>query len=99
MCVYVHVQVEQWLKMIINLQLKMTEEKHGEIRLPRAVYLCRKYEFSQNEADVVLLTVTMQAGFEQGDKYCSSDNKYDVVSLCSFLDLPLHEVLDFLDQD
>ena len=47
----------------------------------------------------MLLTVAMQAGFdhEQGDKYCSSDNKYDVVYLCEFLDLPLHEVLDFLD--
>ena len=77
----------------------MTEEKHGEIRLPRAVRLCRKYEFSQNETDMILLTVAMQAGFEQEDGYCCSDNEYNALSLCSFLDLPLHEVLDFLDQD
>lgn len=31
--------------------------------------------------------------------YCCSDNEYDALSLCSFFDLPLHEVLHFLDQD
>ena len=77
----------------------MTEEKHGEIRLPRAVCLCRKYQFSQNETEITLLTVAMQAGFEQEDGYCCSNNEHDAVSVCSFLDIPLHGILNFLDQE
>lgn len=74
----------------------MTEEKHGEIRLPRAVRLCRKYKFSTNETEITLFILTMQAGIEGEKRYGYFG--IDPVSLCSFLDVPLQEVLDFLDQ-
>ena len=75
----------------------MTEEKHGEIRLPRVVRLCRKYKFSPKETEITLFTLTMQAGIEREDRY--GGYGIDPISLCSFLDVPLQEVLDFLDQD
>ena len=79
------------------MRLKLTEEKHGEIRLPRAVRLCRKYDFSANEMEITLFTLTMQAGIEREDRF--GGYGIDPISLCSFLDIPLQEVLDFLDQD
>ena len=85
------------MKKIIKLRLKLTEEKHGEIRLPRVVRLCRKYNFSADETEITLYTLTMQAGIEREDRY--GGYGIDPVSLCSFLDVPLQEVLDFLDQD
>jgi len=39
----------------------------------------------------------MQAGIEREDRY--GGYGIDPISLCSFLDIPLQEVLDFLDQD
>ena len=84
------------MKKIIKLRLKLTEEKHGEIRLPRVVRLCRKYNFSANETEITLYTLTMQAEFEQGDRY---RYRIDPITLFWFLDMPLQEILDFLDQD
>jgi len=81
----------------MDLRLKATEEKHGEVRLPRVVRLCRKFNFSKNETEITLFTLTMQAGIEREDRY--GGYGIDPISLCSFLDVPLQEVLDFLDQE
>ena len=85
------------MKKIINLRLKLTEEKHGEIRLPRVVRLCRKYNFSANETEIIMFTLTMQAGIEREDRF--GGYGIDPISLCSFLDVPLQEIINFLDQD
>lgn len=90
-------QVEQRLKKIINMRLKMTEEKHGDIRLPRVMRLCNKYKFTANETEITLFTLTMQAGIEREGRYGGFG--IDPISLCSFLDIPLQEILDFLDQE
>ncbi|XP_065889621.1 uncharacterized protein [Dysidea avara] len=90
-------EVEERLKKIINLRLKNTEDKHGEVRLPRVVRLCRKFNFSKNETEITLFTLTMQAGIERETRY--GGYGIDPISLCSFLDIPLQEVLDFLDQE
>ena len=79
------------------MRLKLTEEKNGEIRLPRAIRLCRKHKFSARETEITLFTLTMQSGIEREDRYGGFG--IDPISLCSFLDIPLQEVLDFLDQD
>lgn len=75
----------------------MTEEKNGEVRLPRAVRLCRKYKFSANETEIMLFTLTTQAGIEREDRY--GGYGIDPISLCSFLDIPLQQILDFLDPE
>ena len=79
------------------MRLKITEEKHGEIRLPRVVRLCHKYKFSQNETEITLFTFMVEADIERVDR--RSRHKIDPISVCSFLDIPLQDVLDFLDQD
>ena len=45
----------------------------------------------------MLFALTVQTGTEGEDRY--SGHGIGPIALCSFLDIPLHEVLDFLDQD
>ena len=65
--------------------------------------LCRKFNFSKNETEITWFTFTTQAGIGKEDRYggYGIDGGYrtDPISLCSFLDIPLQEVLDFLDPD
>jgi len=77
--------------------LKATEEKHGEIRLPRVVRLCRKFNLSQNETEVLLFVLARQAGIEREDNTFGIG--IDPISLSLFLEITLREVLEFLDQD
>ena len=75
--------------------MKATEEKHGEIRLPRVVRLCRKFNLSQNETELLLFVLASQVDIEQENFGIG----IDPISLSLFLEITLREVLEFLDQD
>lgn len=79
------------------LRLKVTEEKHGEVRLPRVVRLCRKFNFSETETELFMFVLARQAGIEREENTFGVG--IDPISLSTFLDVSLRDILEFLDQD
>ena len=57
------------MKKIIQLRLKVTEEKHGEMGLPRVVHLCREFNFTEHETELFMYVVAKQTGIERESKF------------------------------
>jgi len=85
----------------MELRLKATEEKYGEVRLPRAVRLCRKCNFSNNEMMIILYVLTFQNTEEERERYFLYGDSHGVkvLYMCTVLDIPLLEIFDFLNPD
>ena len=87
-------QVAERLKKIIKLRLKATEEKFGEVRLPRLVRLWRKFNLSPNETDILMFVMARQSG--RGDIV---EYEINPITLAEFLEITLQEIVEFLNQD
>ena len=82
------------MRKVVNMRLKVTEERNGAVALPRIVRLCRRFDFTPNETSIAVCTLVSQSDYE-------SDGGYgvDVLTMCQFLEIPLQEMLDFLGQE
>ena len=82
------------MRKVVNMRLKVTEERNGAVALPRIVRLCRRFDFTPNETSIAVCALVSQSGYE-------SDGGYgvDVLTMCQFLEIPLQEMLDFLGQE
>ena len=86
------------MKLVINSRLAVTENKLGELYLPRIVRLCRKFNFSKSDSKIAIDILVIQSGYyhKKGRKY---REELDSQNFCQMLDIPLKEVLEFLSND
>ena len=85
------------MKTVIESRLQATEEQNGRACLPRIVRLCRNFKFTTNETRIAVLALVLQSGYDREGHYSSYGP--DVLSACKFLEIPLQEMLDFLDEE
>jgi SpoVK/Ycf46/Vps4 family AAA+-type ATPase len=97
-------KIEAWMKQCIDRRLEVTEKEKGEVALPRAVRLARRYKFSENETMLLYYVVAdhygVYAEFQKHD--ISFDRFYrgaDIVTISKVMKLPLHELLSFLSPE
>ena len=93
----IFVQISVRLEQVIKSRLQATEEKHGEISLPRITRLCRKFKFTDNEARSATYALVMQSGYDRDGRFGGYGT--DMLSTCHFLAVPLQEMLEFLDKE
>ena len=94
--IIIPVQVSQRMKLVIDGRLATTEKTHGETALPRVVRMCRKLKLTGNESRISIYALVLQSGYDRDSRYAYGS---DVVGACQFLEIPLQEMLDFLDKD
>ena len=96
-----NVQVAERLKKIIDLRVKATEQKHGEVRLPRVMRLCHKYDLTDKETAIMLYLLTYKYDDEQDSNKSpfSSYHTIEAVHVCSVLDISFLEIFNFVNQD
>ena len=83
---------------MIESRLVATEEKLGEVYLPRIIRMCRKLKLSKNEIEIATYCLTAQCGYDhEGGRFSSYG--VDCLSCCQFLDIPLKDMLEFLNKD
>ena len=82
---------------MIDSRLQVTEERLGTTSLPRIIRLCKRFKFNENETRIAITALVLQSGYDREGRYSSYGP--DVLSCCQFLDIPLQEMLDFLDPD
>lgn len=85
------------MKWIIDCRLRVTEEEKGELALPRIIRLCRKFKFTDNESRIAIFSLVAQSGYDRENRF--GYGGADVISTCQFLEIPLQDMLDFLDPD
>ena len=81
---------------VIESRLKATEEQYTFVGMPRVVRLCRKFKFTENETKIAIYSLVAQSGYDREGRYSYGS---DVLTTCHILDIPLQEILDFLDKD
>lgn len=81
---------------VIESRLKATEEQYGSVGMPRVIRLSRKFKFTENETKIAVYSLVAQSGYDREGRYSYGS---DVLSTCHILDIPLQEILDFLDKD
>ncbi len=86
-------------RLVIESRLKATEEKLGEVYLPRIIRLCRKYKFTENEAKLAIYFLVCQFTKYSHDTLQSRVTGTDCITACKFLDIPIMDVLDFLAKE
>ena len=80
---------------MIESRLAATEEKLGEIYLPRIIRLCRKYEFSKKETELAIYALFVQCGYKNG----SFGHGESSLAYCELLDISLKDAMEFLHKD
>lgn len=81
---------------VIESRLKATEKQYGSVGMPRVIRLSRKFKFTENETKIAVYSLVAQSGYDREGRYSYGS---DVLSTCHILDIPLQEILDFLDKD
>ena len=81
------------MKLVIESKLLATEKQLGEIYLPRITRLCRKFKFNENETKIATFCLVTQSG------YGENNGMLNPVICCKILNIPLKEMLEFLDKD
>ena len=92
------------MKRCIDMRLEVTEKEKGEVALPRAVRLARKYKLSENETMLFNYVLVDQVGLylenvQKGRFGAFGGMGADLASTCNTLDLSLLEMLDFLSSE
>ena len=93
------------MKRCIDMRLEATEKEKGEVALPRAVRLARRYKLSENESLLFNYVLVDQVGLyleltaRRGGFGGFGGGMGDLTSTCGTLDLPLLEMLDFLSSE
>ena len=89
-------QIADRMSSVIESRLKATEEQHSSNGMPRIIRLCRKFKFTENETRIAIYALVAQSGYDRDGRYSYGS---DVLNTCQFLEIPLQEILDFLDKD
>ena len=92
------VQITERARLLIESRLKATEEKLGEVCLPRIIRLCRKYKFTENESKLAVYALVSQFTKYSHDTVQKVAG-VDCISSCQFLDISIMDVMDFLAKD
>ena len=96
------------MKRCIDMRLEVTEKEKGEMALPRVVRLARKYKFSTNETmSFYYVLVDMYGLCHETSKerrmlrthYGLQNMSEDLSWVCSVINMPVHEMLDFLSSE
>ena len=91
-----HSQFVSRMLAVIESRLKATEKQYGSVGMPRVIRLSRKFKFTENETKIAVYSLVAQSGYDREGRYSYGS---DVLSTCHILDIPLQEILDFLDKD
>lgn len=89
-------QIHDRMKQVIESRLQITEEQLSTNALPRIIRLCKKFKFTDNESKIATYALVSQSGYDREGRFAYGT---DAVSACQFLQIPLQEMLEFLDQD
>ena len=86
------------------MRLEVTEKEKGEVTLPRAVRLARKYKLSENEMMLFNYVLVDQVGLYLENVQKRTFGSFggmggDLASTCNTLDLSLLEMLGFLSSE
>lgn len=81
---------------VVVSKLKATEEQYTYLGMPRVIRLCRKFKFTENETKIAVYSLVAQSCCDR-EGMCSYDS--NVLTTCRILDIPLQELLGFLDKD
>ena len=92
-----YIQIAERMKVVVDSKVSLTEEKLGELHLPRIIRLCRKFKFTENEVKIATYALTRQ--FEYDDCFGKGRLGMDALSCCRVLNVPLKDMLEFLDKD
>ena len=86
-------QIVSRMLTVVESRLKATEEQYTVLGMPRVIRLCRKFKFTENETKIAVYSLVAQScyGFE--------GYRSDILTTCHILDIPLQEILGFLDKD
>ena len=90
------------MKWCIDMRLGATEKEKGEVALPRAVRLARRYNFSEDETLLYNYLLVDQLSLHSEFTKMSQEysiGRVDLISLRKILDLPLLETLDFVNSE
>ena len=85
------------MKLVIDSKISATEEKLGELYLPRITRLCRKFKFNEMESEIAIYALVMQSC--RDDPIRKDEFGLDPLRLCQFLNISLKVMLEFLDKD
>ena len=89
-------QISERLSNVVEARVQATKEKHGETCLPRIMRLCKKLKFAENESRIATYALVLQSGYDREGRFSYGT---DVLGACQFLNIPLKEMLEFLDKD
>ena len=84
------------MKLVIDTRLAVTEKESSELHLPRIVRLSRKFNFSENDSKIAIYALVIQSGYDHEGRFGYG---IDCLTCCQALDIPLREMLEFLDKD
>ena len=87
------------MKLVIESKLLATEKQLGEIYLPRITRLCRKFKFNENETKIATFCLVTQSGYGENHSGRFDYGMVNPVTCCKVLNIPLKEMLEFLDKD
>ena len=96
------------MKRCIDMRLEVTEKEKGEMALPRAVRLVRKYKLSENETMCFYYVLAEMYGLQHEipkdrkkffPDYGMQNALGDLSWVCSIINMPVHEMLDFLSSE
>ena len=84
------------MKAVIDARLDATEKELGELYLPRIIRLCRKFKFSEVDSKIAIYALVIQSGYDHEGRFGYG---IDCLTCCQNLDIPLRDILEFLDKD
>ena len=91
------------MKRCIDMRLEVTEKEKGEVALPRAVRLARKYKLSENEAKLFYYVLVDLAGLyldlKPQQHLLYGGRALELTATCKVLDLSLLEVMEFFTSE
>lgn len=91
-------------ELVIESRLAATEEMLGYCYLPRIIRVCRKFNFSKNEARIAIYCLIRRFSNKLKKPTPSRHRRrskvtFDSVEICQFLEIPIMEFLHFLRKD
>jgi len=84
------------MKAVIDARLAASEKELGELYLPRIVRLSRKFKFSEVDTTIAIYALVIQSGYDHDGRF---GYVIDCLTCCQNLDIPLRNILEFLDKD
>ena len=96
-CAIILMQIASQFEQLITSRLKATVQEHGELCLPRITRLCKKLKLTENESIIATYSLVTQSGYDRDGRF--GGYGADVLSTCQFLNIPLQEMLVFLDRE